>query len=89
MKTLYLVRWPHFYTASMYGCNTPVTSTRGAPFTAGGGGHKFLRNTVFLLPTFQMIGERYFDKEFIVMPVSPVAFFRIAFIIPLVYNDIL
>ena len=84
MKTLYPVHCPHFYTAPIHGCNTPVISNRGAPFTAGIGGYKFLRNALFILPTFQMIGERYFDKEFIVMPVSPVAFFRFAFIISLV-----
>ena len=89
METLYPVHWSHFYTASKHGCNTLVISNRGAPFITGGGGGKFLRNTFFLFPAFQIIGERYFNKEFIVMPVPPVAFFRFAFIISLVYNDIL
>jgi len=89
MKTLCPVDWAHFYTAAMYSFYTSVISHRVALFIAGGGCHKFLRNAIFLFPAFQMIGERYFNKEFIVMPVPAVAFFHFAFIISLVYNDIL
>ena len=89
MKTLCPVDWAHFNTAAMYIFYISVISQKVAPFIAGGGFHKFLRNAPFILTAFQMISERYFNKEFIVMPVPPVTFFHFALIISLVENDIL